>query len=803
MKHLFIRFTAAFLYAVLSCILAANVTYAQNTPLSGKVVAQGESNTPLANVQITAQGANNEVSKTNGSFALQYAQKKAGDDAALWAEKKDYLIINEAELRSQLIPNDPKEEVWIVMCEQQTFAQNKARHYKLSEEMSVKSYQNILQSLEQQYAQKLLTLEQLEDKKAQAEDDFQRAMKNLDETAERYARVHLGRADEALKAAMRHFEQGNLDQAIAAIDDNKLSLRSSEIKEETKRLQNTGDELADRRRNLAQKKQQYFDVLWLKADLYKLRYEWEKVEQCYVWGVELDSLNLENVFRYAHYLHNQGSFEKANNYYILALRLCKNNAETATVFNNLAILQHEQGEFSLAEGNLGQVLNMYNSLDELQPGQYSLEIGITLTNLGNVQKDLRNFDLAKKYYNQALGIYEQVYSKNPSIYAYDIALTLNDLANLHYSVDEISEAHDAFEKVLNTRICLANQNPQMHNPHLANTYNNIAILQRREDNIAAAKDSHKKAIDIRRELVNYNQYAYSSDLAISLNNLGTLQMYVNEIDEAIESYEEAFAIYEKLTVSNPQKYFSDFVMICENKGDAHLHKSELDTAEHYYQKAYDTANKLSKFNYDIYKPNVASTLCRIGYVQQMKKNTLQAEYNYKQAIAIYKQLFNENKQMFSQAFAASLDELASVQTINNNFLDAENNYKIALKIRQSQGQNLQDTAAMVITLNGLGFLYYAQSKYDSSQEKFEEALKVCQQLVKINPQQYDLQLCNTLVSLLNLYYQKYSSTKNVEIRKKSLALLTDAEQRLQNYPDHPTAQQYMEVIKEYQSLFSK
>ena len=498
--------------------------HAQSTPLSGKVVEQGESNTPLANVQITAQGANNEVSKTNGSFALQYAQKKAGDDAALWAEKKDYLIINEQELHSQLIPKYPHEEVMIVMCEQQTFAQNKAKFYGLSEEALKKSYQNRVKNLEEQYTQKKLNLEQLEDKKAQAEDDFQRAMKNLDETAERYARIHLGRADEALKVAMRHFEQGNLDQALAAIDDNKLSLRSSEIKAETKRLQNTGDELADRRRNLTQKKQQYFDVLWLKADLYKLRYEWEKVEQCYVWGVELDSLNLENTFKYALYLQNQNQYHRAEPFCQTALKLCKTDYGRAIILNNLGVLLKANNEMSAAKTHYEEALKTFRQLAAKNPDAYQPDVAMTLNNLGALLQSNNEMSAAKTHYEEALQTYRQLAAKNPDAYQPNVAMTLYVLGALLQRNNEMSAAKTHFEEALQIQRQLAAKNPDAYNLDICQTSISFAIFYYQQFT-TTPKDTTLKTkglkllTDARQRLQKFGQHPTAQQYMTALSEL--------------------------------------------------------------------------------------------------------------------------------------------------------------------------------------------------------------------------------------------------------------------------------------------
>lgn len=93
------------------------------------------------------------------------------------------------------------------------------------------------------------------------------------------------------------------------------------------------------------------------------------------------------------------------------------------------------------------------------------------------------------------------------------------------------------------------------------------------------------------------------------------------------------------------------------------------------------------------------------------------------------------------------------------------------------------------TLNNSGLLHLSSNDLNQAVDAFSEALTIREALAKNNPQRFDIDLCQTLISLAFCYLNPKYETFGAESIQKAVSLLERARTIARKYPQVPKAQQ--------------
>ncbi|CAF4659591.1 unnamed protein product [Rotaria sp. Silwood1] len=145
-------------------------------------------------------------------------------------------------------------------------------------------------------------------------------------------------------------------------------------------------------------------------------------------------------------------------------------------YNGEAILHQNKNEYTKAEQEYVEALDIYRKLAKTQPQVYLPGVAMTLNNLANLHKNKNEYTKAEQEYVEALDIYRKLAKTQPQVYLPDVAMTLNNLAILHKNKNEYTKAEQEYVEALNIYIKLAKTQPQVYSIRLANTLKNIAVL---------------------------------------------------------------------------------------------------------------------------------------------------------------------------------------------------------------------------------------------------------------------------------------------------------------------------------------
>jgi tetratricopeptide (TPR) repeat protein len=501
---------------------------AENVILRGQITLQNSGGQPVQGVQISAFGATPTGSNTFGQFELVLAEKKPGDQVTLTLKKDGFEIVNRKELRV-VLRADPDELVEFVMCPAGQRDQYARVYYEIAEQNINKRYNEELQRINANYERSLkekeAALQEKNDDLAELQKQRDAALAQAQELAEKFAEVNLDDASELYKTAFEYFRQGEIEKALAVLDDPKMDAALRQAQEEEQRLE-------ERRKKVKEAIRQSIDNYILKARLCIANFQFVDAETYYQKAIDADPDNLDSIFEFGYYLWDQKQFLKALPFYEKARSLAKDDSDVAATLNNLGILYKNLHQYPEATAALQRALKIYEEFTQTNPSTYLPYVAATLNNLGNLYLNLHQYPEATAAYQRALKLYEELAQTNPQTYLPDVAGTLNNLGVLYKDLHQYPEAIAAVQRALQIREELAQTNPQTYLPDVAMTLNNLGLLYRDQHQYPEATAVYQRALQIREQLAKDNPDMYLSGLAISYGNMAWTLLFVQQFKEA-------------------------------------------------------------------------------------------------------------------------------------------------------------------------------------------------------------------------------------------------------------------------------
>jgi hypothetical protein len=86
------------------------------TTLKGVILVNEVGGAPMANVPITADGANPTTSENFGRFTIEFPQKNPGDPVVLIVKQEGYVVVNEVQLQLTLPAKAEDKILTIILC---------------------------------------------------------------------------------------------------------------------------------------------------------------------------------------------------------------------------------------------------------------------------------------------------------------------------------------------------------------------------------------------------------------------------------------------------------------------------------------------------------------------------------------------------------------------------------------------------------------------------------------------------------------------------------------------------------------
>jgi tetratricopeptide (TPR) repeat protein len=398
---------------------------------------------------------------------------------------------------------------------------------------------------------------------------------------------------------------------------------------------------------------------------------------------------------------------------------------TVQLVNNLALLHQAKKNYESAEPLYQHAL----AIREQLLGKEHPLTAQSLNNLAYLYQAKENYDSAQPLFQLALDIHEKVLGKEHPL----TAQSLNNSASLYQVKGDYDSAQSLYQRALDIREKVFGK----EHPFTVQSLNNLAYLYQAKGDYDSAQPLYQLALAIREKVLGKEHL----DTATSLNELAALHQAKEDYDAAEPLLKRALAIREQvLGQEHPliAQSLNNLALLLESKKDYEL-------AELFYQRALAIAETvLGQEHPDtaIFMNNFA------GLLQYFKGDYESAQSLYQRALAIRERVLGQEHPLT----AGSLEKLASLYYAKKDYYSAEPLYQRALKIvEKALGAEHSNTVIFrnnleacrekmddikntvldmeehpdtAIYLNHLAELYQAKGDYDSTEQLYQRALSI-------------------------------------------------------------------------------
>jgi tetratricopeptide (TPR) repeat protein len=230
--------------------------------------------------------------------------------------------------------------------------------------------------------------------------------------------------------------------------------------------------------------------------------------------------------------HAQGEYDKALEYYNYALPISekvlgKEHPNTANIYNNMAAVFRTQGGY-------GKALEYYNyalPISEKVLGREHPNTAIIYNNIAEVFRVQGNYDKALEYCGYALAIHEKILGKehpNTATNYSSMALVFYAQGNYTKAFEYYGHALTIYEKILGKE-----------HPDTARIYNSMAVIFKDQGAYDKALEYCGYALVIREKILGKEH----PDTATTYNNMAIVFHDNGDYDKALEWYIRAYRIY--------------------------------------------------------------------------------------------------------------------------------------------------------------------------------------------------------------------------------------------------------------------
>jgi hypothetical protein len=641
--------------------------------LRGVVLVNQDGGSPMENVAVSATGGNPTNTGVDGQFTFKFPNKDPGETVLLTVRKEGYVVVNDVQLELTL-PRHPDERLAkILVCKEGDREEWAGLFYRVkSREAVEETYKKKVKEAQNASPAELAKLGRERDQaKAAAE-----------KPAEEFAKQKPGGGSELYRTAMRLLLEGNEDEALATLSDEKLRQLSEAAKQKEKAEAEKATEDA-------------IQAWLLKAQLFTLQFRFEEAEKAYQQAIDVSPDSFKANFAFAGFNVHLNRYDKARRAAARCLELAKskgNNSDVAQTLDGVAFLDRIQNRPEAARNGFEEALKIYRELAKKDPETYQRELAETLNSLASFDAEQNRPEAARKGHEEALKIRRELAKKNPEKYQEDVAMTLGSLAILDLIQNWLEAARREFEEALKIYRELAKKNPEKYQPLVASTLSNLAILDGKQNRPEAARKGGQEALKIYRELAQKNPETFQQDVATTLNNLGFSDMDQNRPKAARMELEEALKISRELAKKDPETYQRD----------------------------------------------VASTLSNLAILDSNQNRLEAAREGEQEALKIYRELAQKNPETFQWKVATTLHDLARLDFQQNRLEAARQGFEESLKIlREPAKKNPEKYQPLVaIILKNLAILDKKQNRPEAARKRFEEALGIYEQLEAGNPNRF-------------------------------------------------------------------
>ena len=398
-------------------------------------------------------------------------------------------------------------------------------------------------------------------------------------------------------------------------------------------------------------------------------------------------------YQRGNYLQGIELSEKAYQYAVK--KFGKNDKDTLTSINNLAVSYRKQGKYTEAELLYKHCLQ----LREKVLGQKHPDTIISINNLALLYYYQGRYVEAEPLYKRCLQLSDKVLrARHPDAITY-----INNIALLYHAQGRYFEAESQYLRCLQ----LSEKILPPNHPNTLTYVTNLATLYQDQGRYSEAVQANKRCLKIREDYFG----SMHPETIISINNLALLYYFQGKYIEADPLYKRCLQLSEKaLGAKHPDSltYLNNLALLFKAQGR--------------YPEAESLSKRCVQLKEEVLGPKHPDTIRSINNLALV----YQAQGRYPEADVLYKKCLQLREEVLGPKHPdtlISINNLASLYNYQGKNSDAETLYKRCHKIRKKVlGPKHPDTLE---SIGNLASSYRLQGKYS-------EAEPLCKQFLKLS-----------------------------------------------------------------------
>ncbi len=226
----------------------------------------------------------------NGIFTLEFVGMGGGTSVKLQVEKAGLEVVNDHDLRDVVIGR--KTRLRVYLADKGRLAQAQTELYNISREALTAKHEQLIARLRKEGAEGKAALQEVQDKlgreianRFEAEEllnkQLEDAQKRLPEFAKGLATVNLDFASERYRQAYAHFQNGEIEKAIATLDETKLDQAALDALENKAQLEKDKAGIEAALQSEEERLQQIIQSYQLKARSHGLLFQYREAAEVY------------------------------------------------------------------------------------------------------------------------------------------------------------------------------------------------------------------------------------------------------------------------------------------------------------------------------------------------------------------------------------------------------------------------------------------------------------------------------------------------------------------------------------------
>ncbi len=401
----------------------------------------------------------------------------------------------------------------------------------------------------------------------------------------------------------------------------------------------------------------------------------------------------------------------------------------ADVLDNLADINLELNEFSNAEQQYLQVLEIYKGLYDFNPLDFAGELADSHQALCLFYLSTNKLADATKHIKRAIELKKEKQLNVPASGRSSLSLLESEviLSKIYSKQNEFDQAEQSYQTYLDSLHGYERRNPGSYTDDLANVYMELGGLYRIYGYDEKSLVALTKSLDFMQSLANKLPAVYNTQLADIHLQLGYVYQGLNEFSAARKQIVAALKIYRQRLAKSPELNSSQWAVANANMalGNYYLHKYELDSAAVILDESIAHLQSLSDANSAVYSGTLADAYGLRGNLAFEARKKNEAKEYLSEAIRIYRlhpPVSEIGRSQLAQCYSnisAVLLELGDHQQ-GLHYVDSSLMINKQLAVKNPQAYE----PYMILTYNNRGIMYQKLNEHQKAEEAYLEAIRL-------------------------------------------------------------------------------